>query len=173
MATLESSDFVTNLCDKRYADALGKNTTTENEEFFIESSSGFEKENVNHSLDDTLKLLAECSSALLHVIKHNKKASIDTITKKCTFGVQVIKQTLTLTKVSLSKSGKWKLVEVRSACTPTSWELRSHWNLLFEMLATIYHELLQQRELDVQITNEVYRLVEIPSVSVVDHFSNA
>lgn len=106
MATLESSDFVTNLCDNRYADALGKNTTTENEEFFIESSSGFEKENVNHSLDDTLKLLVECSSALLHVIKHNKKASIDTITKKCTFGVQVIKQTLTLTKVSLLKSGK-------------------------------------------------------------------
>lgn len=27
MATLESSDFVTNLCDKRYADALGKSTT--------------------------------------------------------------------------------------------------------------------------------------------------
>ncbi|CAO3680677.1 unnamed protein product [Rhizopus stolonifer] len=171
MATLESSDFVTNPCDRRYADALGKNTTTENEEFFIESSSGFEKENVNHSLDDTLKLLAECSNALLHVIKYSKKASIDTITKKCTFGVQVIKQTLTLTKVSLSKSGKWKLVEVRSACTPT-WELRSHWNLLFEMLVTIYHELLQQRELDVQITNEVCRLVEIPSVSVADHFSN-
>lgn len=77
MATLESSDFVTNLCDKRYADALGKNTTAENEEFFVEFSSGFEKENTNHSLDDTLKLLAECSSALLHVIKNNKKASID------------------------------------------------------------------------------------------------
>lgn len=41
------------------------------------------------------------------------------------------------------------------------------------MLATIYHELLQQRELDVQITNAVCRLVEIPSVSVVDHFSIA
>ncbi|RCH89981.1 hypothetical protein CU098_009815 [Rhizopus stolonifer] len=172
MAALESSDFVKNTCDRKYADALGKGTTTENEEFFIESSSGFEKENINHSLDDTLKLLAECSNALLHVIKHSKKASIDTITKKCTLGVQVIKQTLTLTKVSLSKSGKWKLVEVRSACIPTSWELRSQWNLLFEMLATIYHESLQQRELDTQITNEVCRLVEIPSVSVVDHFLN-
>lgn len=118
MATLESSDFVTNLCDERYADALGRNTMTENEEFFVEFSSGFEKENINHSLDDTLKLLAECSSALLHVIKNNKKASINTMTKKCTFGVQVIKQTLTLTKVSLSRLGK--LVEVRSVSTPTS-----------------------------------------------------
>ncbi|KAL9540857.1 hypothetical protein MBANPS3_009446 [Mucor bainieri] len=170
MAALESNDFVLNHCSKKYADALGKNTMTDNEEFFIESSSGFDKENVNHSLDDTLKLLAECSNALLHIIKHNKKASIDTISRKCVFGIQVIKQTLTLTKVSLSKSGKWKLVEVRSACAPTSWELRSHWNPLFELLATMYHELLQQRELDAQINDEVCGLVELPSVSVVNHF---
>ncbi|EIE86862.1 hypothetical protein RO3G_11573 [Rhizopus delemar RA 99-880] len=109
--------------DRKYADALGKNAVTDNE-FFIESSSGFEKEN------------------------HNKKAGIDTIIKKCTLGVQVIKKTLTLTKVTLSKTGKWRLIEVRSSCTPTCWELRSHWKPLFEMMATIYLELLEQRSLD-------------------------
>ncbi|KAI9478413.1 MAG: hypothetical protein EXX96DRAFT_570806 [Benjaminiella poitrasii] len=114
---------------------------TENEYFFIESSSGFDKENVNHSLDDTLKLLAECSNALLHIIKHNKKASIDTMSKKRILGVQVIKQTLTLTKVTLSKSGKWKFIEVRSRRTPTFWELRGFWKSLFEMLTTISDEL--------------------------------
>ena len=106
MATLENNNYVTSYSDRKYADALGKNAVTDNEEFFIESSSGFEKENVSHSLDDTLNLLAECSSALLHIIKHNKKAGIDTIIKKCTLGVQVIKKTLTLTKVTLSKTGK-------------------------------------------------------------------
>ncbi|GAA5805934.1 hypothetical protein HPULCUR_011460 [Helicostylum pulchrum] len=145
---------------------------TSNEEFFVECSSGFEKEMVNHSLDDTLKLLVECSNSLLNTIKQNKNASIDSITKKCAFGVQVIKQTLTLTKMTLSKSGKWKLVEVRSACAPTSWQLRANWNILFEMLATIYHELLEQRKLDAQIINEVCGLAMLPSVTVVDHFLN-
>ncbi|KAI8887810.1 hypothetical protein K501DRAFT_145020, partial [Backusella circina FSU 941] len=90
---------------------------------FIECSSGFERE-------------------------RERERNIDTMTKKCALGVQVIKQTLTLTKMTLSKSGKWKLVEVRSACNPTSWELRAHWNLLFERLATIYNGLLEQRQLD-------------------------
>ncbi|CEP16440.1 hypothetical protein [Parasitella parasitica] len=163
MAVMENNDFVISLCNKKYADGLGKNTMTSNEEFFVECSSGFEKEMVNHSLDDTLKLLVECSNSLLYTIKQNKNASIDSITKKCTFGVQVIKQTLTLTKMTLSKSGKWKLVEVRSACIPTSWQLRANWNLLFEMLATIYHELLEQRKLDAQIINEVCGLAKLPS----------
>ncbi|CAO3667112.1 unnamed protein product [Rhizopus stolonifer] len=140
--------------------------------FFIECSSGFEKERVNHSLDYTLKLLVDCSNSLLSTIKQNKRGSIDTMTKKCALGVQVIKQTLTLTKMSLSKSGKWKLVEVRSACAPTSWELRGNWNPLFEMLATIYDELLEQRKLNTQIINEVCGLVKLPSKSVIDHFLN-
>lgn len=56
-ATMESNDFVVSYPDRRFADALGKNTVTKNEECFIESSSGFDKEKVNHSLDDTLKLI--------------------------------------------------------------------------------------------------------------------
>lgn len=91
---IDNENYVASYSDRKYADALGKNAVTDNEEFFIESSSGFEKENVSHSLDDTLKLLAECSSALLHIIKHNKKAGIDTIIKKCTLDVQVIKKKL-------------------------------------------------------------------------------
>lgn len=123
MASLESNRFVFSYSSRVNADALGRNTTTRNEDFFIESSSGFEKEKINHSLDDTLKLLAECSNALLHTIKDNKKASIDNVTKKCTFGVQIIKRTLTLTKMTLSKSGRWKLVELRSASMGVTWEV--------------------------------------------------
>ncbi|KAG1292474.1 hypothetical protein G6F66_006937 [Rhizopus arrhizus] len=158
MATLENNNYVASYSDRKYADALGKNAVTDNEEFFIESSSGFEKENVSHSLDDPLKLLAECSSALLHIIKHNKKAGIDTIIKKCTLGVQ---------------TGKWRLIEIRSSCTPTCWELRSHRKPLFEMMATIYLELLEQRSLDKIIMEEVCGLRVLPSQSVADHFLNA
>ncbi|OBZ84462.1 hypothetical protein A0J61_07484 [Choanephora cucurbitarum] len=173
IATLENNNYVTSYSDRKYADALGKNTLTDSEEFFIESSSGFEKENVNHSLDDTLKLLAECSGALLYIIKQNKKAGIDTMTKKSTFGIQVIKKTLTLTKVTLSKTGKWNVVEVRSSCTPTCWGLRGQWKPLFEMMATIYLELLEQQKLDATILEEVCGLKVLSSESVTDYFSNA
>lgn len=73
---------------------------------------------------------------------NNKKASVD----KCTFGVQIIKQTLTLTKMTLSKPGRWKLVELRSATMPISWELRGQWVPLFKMLTTMYVELLEQKK---------------------------
>ncbi|KAI8887745.1 hypothetical protein K501DRAFT_149266, partial [Backusella circina FSU 941] len=53
-------------------DDLGRNTVTNNEEFFIECSSGFDKEIFSHSLDNTLKLLVECSNSLLHIMKQNK-----------------------------------------------------------------------------------------------------
>jgi hypothetical protein len=63
----------------------------------MESSSGFDKEKISHTLDDTIKLIAECSNALHHIVKKNKMASIDSITLKASFGLQVIKQTITLT----------------------------------------------------------------------------
>jgi len=144
LAISESNEFVISFSDRKYADGLGRNMTTNNEELFIECSSGFDKEITAHSLDDTLKLLVECSNSLLHILKQNKRASMETMTKKCTFGIQVIKQTLTVTKLNLTKSGRWRPVELRSACVPTSWELRSNWNIIFEMLATIYNELLEQ-----------------------------
>ncbi|CAO3699171.1 unnamed protein product [Rhizopus stolonifer] len=142
MAALESNDLVVNYSDKRYVDALGK------------------------------KIESKCSHSLLYIIKHHKTASIDTMIKKCTLGVQVIKQTLTLTKVALLKSGKWRLIEMRSSRIPISWELRSHWHSLVEMLATICDELLEQRKLDNLIIDEVCSLRTLPSKSVIDHFLN-
>ncbi|KAI8088179.1 hypothetical protein BDF21DRAFT_396367 [Thamnidium elegans] len=131
----------------------------ENEGFLVESSSGSEKENVNHSLDGTIKLLAECNNSLLYIFKRNKKASIDNILKKCTLS-------------ALSKSGKWKAIEVRSSRTPTSWDLRRHWKSLFKMMAIIYDELLEQRKLDNIIIDEVCSSTILPSKSVINHFLN-
>jgi hypothetical protein len=88
----ESGDFIISFSDRKYADVLGRNTITNDEEIFIECSSGFEKEIPMHSIDDTLKLLVECSNSLLHTLKQNKRANIDTMTKRCTFGIQIINE---------------------------------------------------------------------------------
>lgn len=70
---MESNDFVIRYSDRSYVDGLGRNTITKNEELFIEGSIGFNKEKVDHSLADTLKLLVDCINSLLHVTKQNKK----------------------------------------------------------------------------------------------------
>jgi hypothetical protein len=139
LAGLQSNDYyVSGDMERRFADGLGKNVITKNEEVFMESSSGFDKENISHTLDDTIKLIVECSNALHYIIKKNKKASIDSITLKATFGLQIIKQTITLTKMNLKKSDKWKLIELRSSVIPTSWNVRYSWVSLFELLATLF-----------------------------------
>jgi hypothetical protein len=139
LAGLQSNDYyVSGDMERRFADGLGKNVITKNEEVFMESSSGFDKENISHTLDDTIKLIVECSNALHYIIKKNKKASIDSITLRATFGLQIIKQTITLTKMNLKKSDKWKLIELRSSVIPTSWNVRYSWVSLFELLATLF-----------------------------------
>ncbi|KAI8887821.1 hypothetical protein K501DRAFT_128708, partial [Backusella circina FSU 941] len=63
-------------------DGLGRNTITNNEELFIECSSGFDNGITRRSLDDNLKLLFECSNSLFHILKQNKRANIEAMTKK-------------------------------------------------------------------------------------------
>lgn len=75
---------------KKFADGLGKNMMVDNEEFFVACSSGFEKEIVNHSLDDVVKRLVECSNSLLTTAKVYKNASVESMAQKCAFGVQMI-----------------------------------------------------------------------------------
>jgi hypothetical protein len=101
--------------------------------------------------------LVECSNVLLHIIQHNKKASINTIIKKCTLGVQVIKKTLALAKRSLSKPGKWKLIKVGSSRTSAPWEQSNHQDPPFETLAAIYSELLEKRKLDSITISDICR----------------
>ncbi|KAI7852547.1 hypothetical protein BDC45DRAFT_512885 [Circinella umbellata] len=81
---------------KKICGWLRKKPTTSNEELFIECSSGL----TAHSLDDTLKLLVKYNNSLLHILKQNKRANMETMTKKCTLDIQVIKQTLTVTKLN-------------------------------------------------------------------------
>lgn len=101
---LQANDLSPSACDSKYADGLGVNTLTNNEEFFMESSSGIDRENIAHSLDDTIKLITECSGALKFIIQKHETASIDTMCLKEVFGLQVVKNRATLMKVALSKS---------------------------------------------------------------------
>ncbi|KAI7899101.1 uncharacterized protein BX663DRAFT_423765, partial [Cokeromyces recurvatus] len=121
-AQISEVDYESRSTDAKYADGLGK--ANNSEVLFIESSSGLLQENISHTLEDTLKLLVECNGALCYILRHFKNSRFKTALKKSTFGVQVIKDTVTLSKMNLKEDRLWKFVELRSAVIPTNWSDR-------------------------------------------------
>ncbi|KAI7887277.1 uncharacterized protein EV154DRAFT_520795 [Mucor mucedo] len=53
---------------------------------------------------------------------HIQNASISTIANLAVFGVHCICDKITLTKTSLFNANKWKVVELRSATIPVTWD---------------------------------------------------
>ncbi|KAG2237779.1 hypothetical protein INT48_009718 [Thamnidium elegans] len=75
---------------------------------FIESSGAILQENINHTLEDTLKLLVECNGTLCYILSHFKNSRF-----------HIIKDTITLSEINLKEDGLWKFVKLRFAGIPT------------------------------------------------------
>ncbi|ORE05722.1 hypothetical protein BCV72DRAFT_208714 [Rhizopus microsporus var. microsporus] len=144
---------------KKYSDGLGR--LNKYETLFIESSSGIMQENVSHTLEDTLKLICECNGALFYILRQFNKCSFQTALKRSTFGIQVIKNTITLSKMNLKNDSQWKFVELRSARVPVAWNDRFDWVTMFELLTTLYLELTEQEIISIQIRKENSGLINV------------
>jgi hypothetical protein len=69
------------------------------------------KENMTHSIEDSLKLL-ECGvSALRKELTHYPNTSLATFRKLKVFSLQIIKTQVTLSEVSLHDKQRWKFIE--------------------------------------------------------------
>lgn len=95
-------------------------------------------ENIQHSMDDTLKQLESTANALKQQINTYKSASYDTIKKQKTYGIQVIQNAITLTETSIMSPTKWRFIELRSATIPVAWAKRHQMIKLFELIATLH-----------------------------------
>ncbi|KAG2218296.1 hypothetical protein INT45_000978 [Circinella minor] len=73
------------------------------------------------------------------ILSHFKNSRFKTALKKSTFGVQVIKDTVTLSKMNLKEDRLWKFVELRSADIPTNWSDRFNWANIFELIAPLFY----------------------------------
>ncbi|KAI9355549.1 hypothetical protein BD770DRAFT_444646 [Pilaira anomala] len=100
---------------------------------FIESSSGLLQENIGHTLEDTLKLL-----------------------------VELIKHTITHSKMNLKEDRLWKFVELRSADIPTNWSDRFNWVKMFELIATLFLCLKEEERVDMELKKENSGLIVVP-----------
>ncbi|CAO3639361.1 unnamed protein product [Mucor hiemalis] len=159
-AQIAEVDYEAAGTDRKYADGLGKSNNSET--LFIESSSGLLQENISHTLEDTLKLLVECNGALCYILSHFKNSRFETALKKSTFGVQVIKDTITLSKMNLKGDKMWKFVEIRSATIPTSWSDRFSWVKMFELIATLFLCLREEEQVDMELKKENAGLNFVP-----------
>jgi hypothetical protein len=153
-------DFETSEVDKKYADGLGK--VDDCETLFIESSSGLQHENIVHTLEDTLKLIIECNGALGYTLSQLKKCNFESALKKSTFGIQVIKDTLTISHMQLKENLKCKFVELIFAQVLANWSNRYSWVKVFELVAKLYQRLLEEADVTADMKKEHIGLVSVP-----------
>ncbi|KAG0176617.1 hypothetical protein DFQ29_005883 [Apophysomyces sp. BC1021] len=152
----------------KYVDALGCLRTSNNMEIIIvEASSGKLKERTVHTIEDCLKLL-ECGVfSLRKEAILNKNSSIATFKKLKVFGIQVIKNQVTLSELYMNDKKSWNFIEKRTATLPSSWHDRILLIQYLELVATIFDDLCEIQHVLKQLMKENLGLDlnESPSVA--------
>lgn len=109
-----------NNTERLFADDVGRKDGFE--VVIMESSDPFATEYIDHSLEDTWKIITMTSNSLRNEILKYQTASFTTATDLASYGIQCICDKITLTKCSLYSTTKWQVIELRSAIIPVSWD---------------------------------------------------
>lgn len=77
----------------------------------------------------------ECSRHCLKAEMDNLLfASWDTFTRRQVLSIQCVSDKITLLSTKRLSTGKWCLIEVRSAVIPRDWQRRNSWVRVFDLL---------------------------------------
>ncbi|KAG2220813.1 hypothetical protein INT45_004474 [Circinella minor] len=148
-----------NTTNKLFADGLGR---CEGFDIIImESSGGYEKENLNHSMDDTWKLIMMLTDSLRQELIKCQDAKYEDAKGLATYGIQCICDTITLMKTTMFDARRWQVIEVRSAKVPVKWNNRSGFTRVFELILTLHMELLTQKTLKTLLKRQHDHLVDV------------
>jgi hypothetical protein len=128
----EIRDIWSNEKEHHFADGVERRG--QSERIIMESSSGFVKENIEHIIEDSFKLVTTTISALQSDVSHNMDAIYSTMKEYATYGVQYIKNCITLLKCSIHNIDHWKIEELRGTSIPTTWSELPGWMTVFEYL---------------------------------------
>src|SRR5690606_25595646 len=87
----------------------------------------------------------------IHALKADllmhKDANLSTMKRRGILGIQFIRDRLTMAKTQVSEKNCWKVVECRTTVIPTSWTALPNVYRVAELVATLYLELLEQKEI--------------------------
>lgn len=103
----------------------------------MESSGPYSIEYIDHSVEDTWKLIILITNSLRNEILKYQSASIETAKTVTTFGIQCICDKITLIKTSLFGPTEWQVVELRSATISVTWDSRMDLMSVFDLLAIL------------------------------------
>lgn len=124
-----------NSTEMLFADGVGRKDGFE--VVIMESSGPFSTEYIDHSLEDTWKLITMTSNSLRNEILKYQNASFETAKNLASYGIQCICDKIIFTKCSLFSTTKWQVIELRSAVIPVTWDTRANMISVFELLATL------------------------------------
>ncbi|KAF9408056.1 hypothetical protein BGZ76_005943, partial [Entomortierella beljakovae] len=112
----------------------------------MESSGTQKKERVVHTINDTVKNAHLSIEILNSTIQQNPYSRFSTIARVTVFSLQLICKTITLSTTSLDKDipGKFVINQLRSAQIPTTYEERKLWLKVFELIALLLTETIEQ-----------------------------
>jgi hypothetical protein len=103
-----------------YVDSLGFHHVL-GESIIMECSSGPFKENIEHTKDDTKKLIRSGYEVLKAQQSEFLDASFVTFTQRQVLTIQTVKDVMTLTSSSVTPQEMFEVIELRTAQLPISW----------------------------------------------------
>jgi hypothetical protein len=104
-----------------------------NEFLIIEASSNGQDENIDHSMDNTIKQVNSTTGTLKDLILQNLSTNYATLQKVQFLGIYSILDKITLTCTLLKKENKYRFSELRAAQIPTGWAF-----LVYDFSSTIH-----------------------------------
>ena len=107
----------------------------DDERLIIESSSGGISEHIQHTSDDSLKLLEALQVLLKLKASKFENAQFTTLLDCRVFGILVVKRTMTLMSLRIDIHKEYVYEEPRTCTVPLNYFERYHWVQCFELLA--------------------------------------
>lgn len=131
----------------RYADGIGIDRH-ENERLAMEASSREFKENMPHTLDDTLKQIHSSIMILKSDIRSHLDASFVTMRKVEVYGIQSVRNSITLSKTQLDGAQCGYIYqELRTVEIPTDYNKRHKWLKVMDLMAILLNMMEAQDEI--------------------------
>ncbi|KAI9007857.1 hypothetical protein CLU79DRAFT_829619 [Phycomyces nitens] len=143
----------------KFHDGLGYDMNNCNK-LVMEGSS---RENIQHSQDDSIKILHTSIELLDSLIQRHFSASFSCLCLIKSFSVQCVCTTITLSTTSLDPkdAGAYTHAHVRSATIPVNYDSRASWTAVFELLAYLFTCLKEQKLVLETVTKESTGLLPV------------